>query len=78
MSVLCLVAQSSPTPCDAVDCGPPGSPAHGILQAKTGVGCHPPPGDLPNPGSKPRSQALQADSLPSEPAGKPTSMHCCI
>ena len=26
----------------------------------------PPPGDLPNPGIKPRSSALQADSLPSE------------
>ena len=30
-----------------------------------------PPGDLPNPGIKPRSPALQADSLPSEPPGKP-------
>ena len=28
-----------------------------------------PPGDLPNPGIKPRSPALQADS-PSEPLGK--------
>ena len=31
----------------------------------------PPPGDLPDPGIKPRSPALQADSLPSEPPGKP-------
>ena len=30
----------------------------------------PSPGDLPNPGIKPRSPALQADSLPSEPPGK--------
>ena len=29
-------------------------------------------GDLPNPGIKPRSPALQADSLPSEPPGKPS------
>ena len=29
------------------------------------------PRDLPNPGIKSRSQALQADSLPSEPPGKP-------
>ena len=29
----------------------------------------PPPGHLPNPGIKPRSPALQADSLPAEPAG---------
>ena len=31
------------------------------------------PGDLPNPGIKSRSLALQADSLPAEPPGKP----CC-
>ena len=31
----------------------------------------PSPGDLPNPGIEPRSPALQADSLPSEPPGKP-------
>ena len=29
------------------------------------------PGALPNPGIKPRSPALQADSLPAEPQGKP-------
>ena len=28
-------------------------------------------GNLPDPGSEPRSPALQADSLPSEPPGKP-------
>ena len=31
----------------------------------------PSPGDLPDPGIKPRSPTLQADALPSEPAGKP-------
>ena len=31
----------------------------------------PPPGDLPNPWREPRSPALQADSLPSEPPRKP-------
>jgi len=31
----------------------------------------PSPGDLPNPGIKPRPLALQADSLPAEPQGKP-------
>ena len=30
-----------------------------------------PLGDLSNPGIKPRSLTLQADSLPSEPGGKP-------
>ena len=31
----------------------------------------PSPGDLPNPGIEPRSPALQADALSSEPPGKP-------
>ena len=33
----------------------------------------PSPGDLPDPGIEPRSPALQADSLPSEPPGKITA-----
>ena len=38
----------------------------------TGVGCHfPSPGDLSDPGIELRSPTLQADSLPSEPLGKP-------
>ena len=32
----------------------------------------PSPGDLPNPGIEPRSSTLLADSLTSEPPGKPT------
>ena len=44
----------------------------GILQARTRVGCHTLlRGDLPNPGIKPRSPTLQADSLPAELPGKP-------
>ena len=35
----------------------------------SGLSC-PPPGDLPDPGIKPRSPALQAYSLLSEPLGK--------
>ena len=31
----------------------------------------PSPGDLPKPGIQPRSPALQVDSLPAEPPGKP-------
>ena len=31
----------------------------------------PSPGDLPYPGTKPRSPTLQADFLPTEPQGKP-------
>ena len=36
----------------------------------SGLPCSP-PGDLPDPGIEPASPALQADSLPSEPPGKP-------
>ena len=32
------------------------------------------PGDLPDPGIVPRSPALQADSLPSEPPGAPVNL----
>ena len=32
----------------------------------------PSPGDQPTPGMEPGSPALQADSLPSEPPGKPS------
>ena len=54
-----------------MDCSPPGSSVHGILQARTntGVGC-PPPGDLPDLGIEPRYPTLQAESLPSEPTEK--------
>ena len=34
----------------------------------------PPPGDLPSPGIKPGSPALQGDALPSEPPRKPISL----
>ena len=37
----------------------------------SGLSCRP-PRDLPNPGIKPRSPTLQADSLPPEPSGKPS------
>ena len=60
--------------CDPVDCSPPGSSVHGILQARTlewvALSC-PPPGDLPNPGIKPRPPALQVDCLPAGPQRKP-------
>ena len=43
-------------------CSPPGSSVHGILQPRTLE--FPSPGDLPDPGIKPMSPSLQADSLP--------------
>ena len=36
----------------------------------------PSPGDLPDPGIKPGSPTLHADSLPSEPPGKPCVCVC--
>ena len=66
-----LVAQSCPTLCDPMDCGPPGSSVYGDSpECWSGLPC-PPPGDFLNPGIEPRSPALQADSLPSEPPVKP-------
>ena len=52
--------------CDPMDCSPPDSSVHGDSPGKNIS----PPGDLPNPGTEPRSPALQADSLLSEPRGK--------
>ena len=52
----------------------PGSSIHGISQARNLEWVAiPSPGDLPNPGLKPRSPALQADFLPSEPQGRLTA-----
>ena len=60
-----LVAQSCPTLCDPVDCTPPGSFVHGILQARILTPVFLPgeytvspfssPGDLPNLGVEPAS-----------------------
>ena len=59
---------------DPMDYSLPGSSVHGDSLSRqeywSGLP-RPPPGDLPNPGIKPRSSALQADSLQSEPPGKP-------
>ena len=57
---LCMSAQPSPTLCDCMDCSPPGSSVHGILQARILEWV-----DMPsNPGVEPVSSALQADFLP--------------
>ena len=58
-AVLHLVAQLCLTLYDTMDCSPPGSSVHEDSPGKnTGFGC-PPSGDLPNPGTKPRSPSLQ-------------------
>ena len=70
--MLCLVIQSCLFLCDPMDYNLPGFFVHGNSSGKNtgGLAC-PSPGDLPNPGIEPRSSALQVDSLPSEPPGKP-------
>ena len=66
------VAQLCPTLCDPVDCSLPGSSVHGILQARilewVAISFS---RDLHDPGIEPRSPALKADPLLSEPPGKP-------
>ena len=67
-----------------MDCSPPASSVHGILQAKYWSELsHPPPGDLPDPGvtpTSPGSPALilypdyplyQVGFVPLAPSGKP-------
>ena len=74
-----LVAQSYLTLCNPIDCSPPGSSVYGILRARilewVAITFSM---DLSDPGIKPGSPALQADSffffffLPFELPGKPT------
>ena len=75
VSYVCvLVAQSCPTLWNPIDCSLSGSSVHGILQARILKWVpFPSPGDLPDPGIKPPSPALQTDFLPTEPLGKPNS-----
>ena len=63
-----LVAQLCPTFCDPMGPSLPGASVHGILQQEYWSRWpFPSPGDRPNPGIEPKSSALQAASLPSEP-----------
>ena len=66
-AMLRLVVQSCPTLCDPMDYSPPGSSVHGILQPRLleWVAMASSRGS-----SQPRSPALQANSLLSEPPGK--------
>ena len=72
ISCCCLVVQSCLTLCDPVDYSPPGSSVHGILQARMLEWIAMP---LSRGSSQPRgwtqAPALWADSLLSEPPGKP-------
>ena len=74
--MLLLVAQSCSTLCDPIDCRVLGSYVMEFSRQEYWSGLpFPSPGDLPNPGIEPRSPALQANSLPSEPLGKLTKWY---
>ena len=71
----CSVVSNSLWP---YDCTPPGSSIHGISQARMlEWGPVPSPGDLPDLGIEPGTLALQADSLPTQPPGKPNLCPFC-
>ena len=66
------VAQSCLTLCDPWTVAHQAPPSMGFSRQEYWSGLpFPSPGDLPDPGIEPRSPTLQADSLPSEPPGKP-------
>ena len=70
----CLVAKSCASLCDPVDCSLPSS-SMGFSRQEYWSGLpFPFPGDLPDPGIEPGFPALEADSLTSEPPGKPTHL----
>ena len=68
-----LVAQWLLTLCDSMQLACQASLSMGVSRQEywSGLSCHP-QGDLPNPGIQPRSPALQADSLLTEPPGTHT------
>ena len=67
-----FVTQLCPTVCDPMDCSPCQAPLSTEFSRQEYWGGlpFPSPGDLPDPGIKPRSPALQVDSLLSEPPEK--------
>ena len=69
---VCVFTQSCLTLCDpqTVACQPPLSMEFSRREYWSGLP-FPSPGDLPNPGVEPGSPALQVDTLPSKPSGKP-------
>ena len=65
------VAQSCLTLCDRGTVAYQAPPSMGFSRQEYWSGLpFPSPGDLPDPGIEPRSPALQADALTSEPPGK--------
>ena len=79
----CVHAQSCATLCNHMDHSLPGSPVHGILQARILEWVASSRGIFPTQGSNPRLLHGQADSLPLCPLGSPATsfryfyyLHC--
>ena len=69
---MCLVAQLCPALRGPIGCSSQAPLSMGFSRPEYWSGLpFPTPGYLPNPGIEPRSPALQADSLPFKPPGKP-------
>ena len=67
-----FVNESCLTLCYCMDSSPPGASVHGVLQARILEWVAIPFSKVSSqPRDQPRSSALQADSLPSEPPEKP-------
>ena len=65
--------------CDPMDCSPPGSSVHGILQARilewVAISFSKDPSD---PGMEPVSPALAGGRFTTEPPGKPLYVFTCV
>ena len=70
-SVSCSVVSNSFNPQAVIHQAPP--PMEFSRQEYWSLLPCPSPGDLPNPEIEPGSRALEADSLPTEPLGRPDS-----
>ena len=76
VAVVVSVVHSCPTLFDPMDCSPPGSSVHGILQEEYwSVLPFPPPEDLPDPKIAPCLLHWQADSLPLSHLGSPKEQY---
>ena len=81
-SSMCLVSQSCLALCDAVDCSPPSSSVHEILQARilewvASI----PPGALPNPETEPTVSCfscIAGEFFTTSATFKPKLIQCCL
>ena len=71
-----LVIQSGPTLCDPMECSPPGSSVHGILQARIWSRLpFPSPRDLPEPRDQIWVSWISGRFFTTEPPGKAPQTH---